>query len=233
MDFSLGLTDSLGTIIAFALTLFVFSYIFGDNVLFRLTIHVFVGVAAGYALAIAFLNVIWPQLVIPLLFGSFQERLIMLVPVSFSLLLLAKISPRFSGLGTPVMAFLVGVGAAAAIGGAVFGTLVPQSFATMNIFEMDSSLDENLIDRLSGLGNATIILLGTLSTFAYFHFGVRPNKAAKSVKPIWLRVISWVGQAFIAVTFAALFAGVYTAALISLIDRWEFVLQFIRSLFPV
>ena len=230
MDLSLGLTDSLGAIVAFTLTLLVFSYIFGDNVLFRLTLHVFVGVAAGYTMAIAFYNIIWPQLLIPLLFGNPQERLIMLVPLAFSLLLLAKISPRFSRIGSPVMAFLVGVGAAAAIGGAVFGTLLPQSLATMNVLEIGSDTANNPIERLRTLGNGTVILLGTISTLAYFHFGVRPNKSGQSGKPVWLQVVSWVGQAFIAITFAALFAGVYSAALISMIARWEFLLQFIRSL---
>ena len=34
------------------LTLMVFSYILGDNVLFKLATHIFVGVAVGYAAAI-------------------------------------------------------------------------------------------------------------------------------------------------------------------------------------
>ncbi len=43
--------------------------------------------------------------------------------------------------------------------------------------------------------------------------------------------IANIGQFFIAVTFGALFAGVLTAALTALVERWNFILTFILSLF--
>ena len=53
MDFGLGLADVIGAFVGFVLTLLVFSYIFGDNVLFRIAMHIFIGVAAGYVVAIS------------------------------------------------------------------------------------------------------------------------------------------------------------------------------------
>ena len=50
----------IGPFIAALLTVMVFSYIFGDNVLFQLATHIFVGVAVGYAII-----VIWYQVFIP------------------------------------------------------------------------------------------------------------------------------------------------------------------------
>ena len=44
--------ETIGPIIAAVLTLLVFSYIFGDNVLFKLAAHIFVGVAVGYAIIV-------------------------------------------------------------------------------------------------------------------------------------------------------------------------------------
>ena len=41
--------DAAGTWVAVILTLFVFSYLLGDNALYRLAEHIFVGVAVGYA----------------------------------------------------------------------------------------------------------------------------------------------------------------------------------------
>jgi hypothetical protein len=225
----MGTADMVGMIVGFVLTLMIFSYIFGDNVLFRIALHIFVGVAAGYTLAIAIYNIIWPQLIIPLLSGSSQERLVTLVPLALGLLLLAKISPRLSSLGTPVMAFLVGVGAAAAIGGAVFGTLFPQALAAMNVFDFQSVFQGGM----GGFINASVMLVGTVSTLAYFHFGARPKKGARAEKPLWLQVVAWIGQAFIALTFGALFAGVYAAALLAMIERWDFLVQFIRSLLSI
>ena len=59
------LAEPLGTIIAFALTLMVFSYIFGDNGLFRLATHIFIGVAAGYAAVVVIYNIIIPVILNP------------------------------------------------------------------------------------------------------------------------------------------------------------------------
>jgi hypothetical protein len=41
--------DLIWTIVGFILTLMVFSYLFGDNPLFRLVTYLFVGVSAGFA----------------------------------------------------------------------------------------------------------------------------------------------------------------------------------------
>ena len=41
--FDLSLLDLVGAILGFVLTIFVFSYIVGDNVLFRIAAHLFVG----------------------------------------------------------------------------------------------------------------------------------------------------------------------------------------------
>ena len=40
------------SIVSFVVTLLIFSYIFGDNPLFRLASYAFVGVAAGYAVVV-------------------------------------------------------------------------------------------------------------------------------------------------------------------------------------
>ena len=226
-----SLASMLGAFVGFALTLLIFSYIFGDNVVFRISIHIFIGVAAGYVVAIAIYNIIWPHLVIPMLSGSAQVRILTLIPLGLSLLLLAKVSTRLSVLGTPVMAFLVGVGAAAAVGGAIFGTLFPQALATMNVFDQQSIIQSGgSMQALGRLGNASIMLVGTLSTLAYFNFGMRSKDTVGPQRPMWLQVIAWVGQLFISLTFGVLFAGVYTSALLAMIERWHFIVQFLFSL---
>jgi hypothetical protein len=128
----------LGAFAGFILTLLVFSYLFGDNVLFRFTVHLFVGVAAAFMAAVAFYSVLWPRLVEPILFGMPVERMLALVPLVLGVLLLGKASPRFAGWGAPVMAFLVGVGAATAVGGAISGTLFPQVQASINLLDTES-----------------------------------------------------------------------------------------------
>ncbi|NJN44470.1 MAG: hypothetical protein HC806_06945 [Anaerolineae bacterium] len=52
--------DLTGTVLGFLLTCMVLSYIFGDNPLFRFSVYLLVGVAAGFAGAVAVRNVISP-----------------------------------------------------------------------------------------------------------------------------------------------------------------------------
>jgi glucan phosphoethanolaminetransferase (alkaline phosphatase superfamily) len=211
--------DLIGAFLGFVFTLFVFSFAWGDNPFFRIATHIFVGVAAGYTIVIAIYNVILPQLIFPLFSGNRSEMVLAVVYLIPSALVLAKISPRLSKIGNPAMAILVGIGAAAAVGGAVIGTVSPQVSASVNIFE-----NVNFI-------NAGIILIGTLATLIYFQFSTKKklDKSSSSSDQI-LRVIGWVGQAFIAVTFGALFAGVYFAALTALIERLSYLWLFVRDI---
>src|SRR5512136_2462676 len=96
-----NLAEPLGTIIGFVLTLMVFSYIFGDNAMFRLATHIFIGVAAGFAVVLVIYNIIFPVLAAP------GDELVRLgLPLVLGLWLLTKTSPRLSRLGNPVVAFL-------------------------------------------------------------------------------------------------------------------------------
>jgi hypothetical protein len=225
----IGMADLIGTLLGIMLTLFVFSYIFGDNVLFRVAIYLFIGVASGYAAVIAWYNVIWPQLLRPLVFGSQPERLFALFPLVLSGMLLLKISPRYTRLGNPALAFLVGIGVATAIGGAVLGTIFPQVGASVNLFDAEGvAPGENVFAELIKGG---LILFGTLVTLIYFHFGTRKSQTNIPKRPEWIEWLALIGQLFIAITFGALFAGVFSAALTALIERLFFITDFLFSLF--
>jgi hypothetical protein len=224
-----SLPELVGTLLGLVFTLFVFSYIFGDNALFRIAMSIFIGVASAFAGVVAWYNVIWPQLLRPLIFGSQPERLFILIPLVFCGLLLLKVSPRFSRFGNPAMAFMVGVGVAAAIGGAVLGTIFPQISATINLFDMGVvNADENVIWQLVRGG---LILIGTLTTLIYFQFGAVRTKGRPAARPEWLEWLGLVGQVFIAITFGAIFAGVFSASLTALIERLYFLVNFVVTLF--
>lgn len=217
--------DLVVIVISFILTLMVLSYLIGDNPLFRFAIYLFVGVSAGYAASVAWQSVLWPKLFQPLLIGNMQQRLLLIVPSVLGLLLFAKLSPRASRLGNPAMAFLVGTGAAVAIGGAVFGTILPQSLASINIFDPSSSA--SLVERLFEGG---IFLLGTISTLIYFQFSSRSTPDGNQ-RNRYVSSLAWVGKLFIAVTFGVLFAGAYAAAMTALIERLVSLWTFLSALF--
>jgi hypothetical protein len=217
-------TDLIVGVVSFLLTVMVLSYLIGDNPFFRLAVYIFVGVTAGYAGAVAWHQVLWPKLFYPIVYGSLTEKLLAIVPLLLGILLLAKLSPRAARLGNPAMAYLVGVGAAVAIGGAVLGTIFPQTAATVNMFSLTSgSVAERLFE-------SSIVLVGTITTLIYFQFGVK-STPAKPERRNFITVIGWIGQVFVAITFGALFAGIYAAAMTALIERVSFIWTFLTSLF--
>jgi hypothetical protein len=227
---ALGTLDLLGMLVGFLLTLLIFSYIFGDNVLFRLGIHIFIGISTGYIAVLVWENVLWARLFAPLISGSQSERILAIVPLVLGVLLLMKASPRLSGLGNISMAFLVGVGAAAAVGGAVLGTIFPQAAATINQFDLDAMRQsgENVWLQLF---NAIVMIVGTLATLIYFQFSVRSKNSPLPGRARWIEMAAWVGRIFIAITFGVLFAGVYAASLAALVERLGFMANLILSFF--
>lgn len=215
----MSLPDLLGLSIGFLLTIAVFSYILGDNPLFRLAIHLFIGVAAGYVAVMTLYSVLIPQLLIPLIFGSIPEKIVRLFPLALAGLLLFKLSPRLAPLGTIPVAYLVGVGAAVAVGGAVLGTIFTQVGGAIASFDF---------------GNGLLMLIGTLSVLIYFQFGYR-KPLVDEASPVRsaLAVIGAIGQVFIAVALGAFFAGVYASALTALIERVHALWSFLHAFIPV
>ena len=126
------------------------------------------------------------------------------------------------------MVVLVGVGAAAALGGALIGTLLPQAQAAVDGFDIRSA--GGGVNALLQLAEGGIMLLGTVFTLASFHFSA--GRAADGV-PKRNRIIegvAWVGRIFIAITLGMLFAGVYMSALTAMIERLSFIINSIRQM---
>jgi hypothetical protein len=216
-------SELIWTIVSFLLTLMVFSYLLGDNPVFRFVSALFIGATTGYFAVVLFYQVIMTRLVAPILQGS----VITLIPLLLSGLLLLKLSPKLSRFGNVSMAYLVGIGAAVAIGGAVLGTLVGQVKGILSPF---MALDQNTNSAsLTLILEISFLLLGTIATFVYFNFGAK-NTSKQGPKRGWITsLFAWIGQFFIAITLGAVFAGVLTTAITALIERSDFILLTIKS----
>lgn len=209
-----GLMEIFWTIAAFLLTMMVLSYLIGDNPLFRVAVYIFVGVVAGYVTVLVIYQVIQPRIIWPLIYGTPNERVYALVPAVLSILLLFKLSGPLRRLGNASMAYIVGAGAAIIIGGAIYGTIVGQGSAAISTLQFQPG--SGYIGRVV---ESIIIFIGTISSLAYFHFGTRSTLQNNTSRPALVEVFSKIGQAFIAVTLGAVFAGVLLASLSALIDR--------------
>lgn len=217
--------EFIWTIAAFVLTLTVLSYLIGDNLLFRLAAYVFVGVAAGLVAVMVIYQVILPRMVWPLIYGTNEERLLVLVPAVLGVFLLFKLSRRLGRLGNAPMAYIAGAGAAIIIGGAVYGTIIGQGSAAVDTLQFAPGSG-----YLGRLGEGVIILLGTLTSLAYFHFSTRAGVTQPGRRSGVMQAVSGVGQVFISITLGAVYAGVLLAALSALVERILFLIQTVGGL---
>jgi hypothetical protein len=222
------MTDLLVGLLSFAFTLMILSYLVGDNPFFRLAVHIFVGVTAGYVGLIVWQQVIINKLFAPMFAGDLSITILLIFPLVMGLFLITKAFPKYQSLGTWVVAFLVGVGAAAAIAGALTGTLLPQTWASINLFDL-SAVPPNLV--YERIGEGLFILFGTITTLAYFQFSVRQNAARSGQRGLFMRIVSYTGEIFLAITFGALFAGVLSSALAALVNRIQSIIDFFSSFF--
>lgn len=206
------MNESVGMLVGFVLTLFIFSYLLGDNPLYRLAVHVLVGVGAAYAAI-----VIWQQVVAPF-YRQIQAQptdpnsIRWLIPVLFAFFLIIRQLRAGAWIGNWTLALLIGIGAALALVGAVWGTLWPQ------ITAVSGSPVQNII---------TAVL--TISTLLMFQFTGRTNKQGEWLPPIWQRGITQVGRTVLMITFGALFAQTLSTSLVLLTERISFYLTLLNG----
>ncbi len=221
---------NIGFILSFLLTLMVFSYILGDNPLFRLAEHIFVGVSVGYAVLVAWYMVLQPTLL--------DTNNILINTPAFVLCLLlcfnmlptrqdsaSKMVKMFGGIG---LAFLVGIGASLAIGGSLFGTLYPQVLETATLNLNPTRYPTYLTDNISLLNiflSNAIIFLGTIATLFYFNFAQKPSGLLKNFREKFVDFWIGMGRLIIMITLGALFANIAMSRLTLLISRIQFLME--------
>lgn len=225
----MNLLELASILVPAALTLFVFSYLLGDNVLYRLAEHLFVGVALGYALVVAFHSVLAPKLLLPLAEalrgGNTQQLLLLLVPLILGLLLLLRPVKSLSWLGSLSVAILLGVGAALAIAGALMGTLIPQVNAAADI-----RLHEPAYGPIVGLASGIAALIGTIAVLLYFHRSRGNQRGLSGAAEQVVQKVGDAGRWLIVIAFAAILASTFLSRLSLLSGRLEFLIDAVRRL---
>ncbi len=199
--------DLIAGWVSLVLTLMIFSYLLSDNVLYRLAVHVLVGVAAAYVAIVAVESVLVPWVQQTLLVDSetYDQATLMglrafgLLPFLGGVLLLFKFSARLASVGDLEVAFLVGVGLAVAVVGAVSGTVAPLVRETGRWVERDT---------IEGV----VMVVGVVATLLYFQY-LAVERQGETRRPRWLQGISALGRAFVMVTLGALYAGAIIASL--------------------
>ena len=94
------------------LTLFIFSFLFRDNILYQFAEHLFVGISAGYLIAITWHNQMLPNLFEPLFL---RGNILYIIPLLFGLCYFARFIPKIGYLVRLPIAFMLGWGSGAII----------------------------------------------------------------------------------------------------------------------
>jgi hypothetical protein len=227
----MNLHDLIWGVVGLLLSVMVLSYLIGDNLFFRLAAYLFVGVTAGFLSVLIINQIIWPYLLQPLIFGSWIEKLWILIPLALAVLLVISQIHPFTAAGRLPLAFLAGLTAAVTVGGAVFGTIIPQLRAVVNAFDPSGWYQTPAVPWLR-IAEAVVMLVGVLGTLSYFHFGRRrgDQNDQTQVRPRFFEGMGKVGEVFIGIALGTVFAGVFSTALLAMIDRLLVIGEFVMRL---
>jgi len=213
--------ETAGLVAGAVLTLLIFSYLLGDNPLYRLALHLFVGALVGYSFGIVVRDVL-----LGMVLGQWlTDPQAMLAPLVLGLLLLFKGFPRYAYVGNLAVAFLVGVGAAVALSGALLGTLIPQVGATGRAMSLPS-----LLSFRAGLLDGLLIVAGTVCTLMASTFAAQKQRGLAGAWGQIVRLAAGIGRVFLIVALAVAFAGAVTASLSIFIGRLQYLIGFFTDM---
>jgi hypothetical protein len=213
--------EVIGLFVGAILTIFVFSYLVGDNFLYRLALHIFLGALVGYAFGMV-IREVWGKLVADPWREDLMGNLALVIPVGIGFgLFVFKSAPRVAYIGNYFLSPLIGFGIAVALVGAFVGTLAPQFEATVSV--MSASPPEGLF-----------IAAGTVCTLLAFDFTLTQKR--RGLGGILGKIIGGagkVGRGFLTVAFGVAFAGAITAALSMFIGRVQYLIEVANRLLSI
>lgn len=217
-------TGDIGIWVGALLTLFIFSFLYRDNPLYRFAEHLFVGVSAGYYIILYFWTVIYPNLLVPLnrAFGGQgvnagrtgvlavelgDYRLLLLMPLVLGLLLFTRLFGKIGWLSRWPLAVIIGVYAGIKTTGFAQGDFVAQVQASLQPLWTDSAFQT--------IG-AIVFTVGLITSLLFFFFS-REHKGA-------LGVASKLGIWFLMVGFGAGYGYTVMSRVSLLIGRFQYLL---------
>jgi hypothetical protein len=213
-------------IIGLVFTVLVLTYLIGDSFLFRLAVYILIGAGAAYAAVVVIFDVLIANA--RQATGDPGMLIIVVMGLVLGAMVWAKASPRLAWIGNVPMGYLIGVGAATVLGGAIIGTLGPQIVATgAPVYTLSG-------DEIAKLGPAAlttqrlltlIVAVGTIITLLSFgYFRVGRNSPMQLVNIAGRRFFLMIG-------LGAVFALVFMASVTLLLDRLYAIYDAVLALF--
>lgn len=216
----------LGAWVAAGLTLFIYSFLYKDNPLFKLGEHLYVGISVGYSVVLAWFEVFVKQFWAPLTRSVTEtpadpSSYVLLIPALLGSLMLTRFVPKIAWLSRIAFAFVVGFGSGVAIPRIVSSYILKQIQDTVNpLFAIGGDWLSTFLDFAapqSGV-NTVILLVGVVSVLFYFFFSVEHAGPG--------RVTARTGIYFLMIAFGAAFGYTVMSRMSLLIGRFADLIKF-------
>ncbi len=220
----ISVSRSIGIWVGALFTIFVLSFVYRDNVLYKVAESVFVGVSAAYWMVVGFWTTIIPNL-IGKLFPAWTQSWAMpglsierddawfmyFVPLILGAMLLWRLAPKGNWIARWPLAFIIGTTAGIRLTGFIHADFLSQ---IRNSIVPVIVMEDGGFDFWASLKN-TIIIVGVLSCLVYFFFSFEHKGiVGKTAKlGIW----------FLMITFGAAFGYTVMGRIALLAIRLEFL----------
>lgn len=185
-----------GVWIAAIATIGIMSFVFKDNPLYRLVENVYVGISAGHAIVLGWMNIRDRGIGPMVKKGDWS----LLIPLILGVLLYTRFSKKLSWLSRYPLALLVGIGTGLAIRGTIGSQIVKQIRGSL--------LPLNSINNI-------LIVIGTLGVLTYFFFSFEHKGGLKTV--------STFGRYVMMVSFGAAFGNTVMGRMALFIGRLQYL----------
>ncbi len=208
----------IGAWVATGLTLFIYTFLYKDNPLFKLGEHLYVGISVGYSIVITIYAVGVKLLWVPMTEeGQWQ----LLIPALLGLMISARFFPRIAWLSRISFAFVVGFGT---------GTIIPRLISSNVLSQLEDTITPLATMTASGLTytiefldpksdiNNLITLIGVVSVLFYFFFSVEHRGVGQAV--------ARTGIVFLMIAFGAAFGYTVMSRMSLLIGRFDDLIVF-------
>ncbi len=210
--------DTLWIWISAALTLMILSFLYKDNPFFKIAEHLFIGLAAGYVIAIQFFNVFKPNLWDPLVAG---ENWWLLIPLTLGLMMFTRFFPNIAWISRWPLAYMVGIYSGLAVIGFTEGDLMRQVQASVVPPISAEALsgfagNPGVLTALNMTSNP-IIVFGLICILIYFFFSLEHRGTAG--------FFARVGTGLLMVGFGAGYGYTVMTRIALLIDRFYFLIS--------
>jgi hypothetical protein len=216
------LAQGIGIWMAALLTLCIFSFLYRDNPFYKLAEHLFVGISAGYFVALEWHNVFRPNLWDPftaalanLVSGEaafftrlLDRRVFLFIPFLLGLMLFSRFTKELQWLSRWAIAMMLGAFSGLAIIGFAQGDLVEQIRANM----LPLATGDWLVNF-----NNLLLVVGVICTLIYFFYSAEHSGLVGRTAKL--------GIYFLMISFGASFGYTVMARVSLLIGRFQFLLR--------